>query len=177
MEKVLDYDMKCPVCGREFKVSEYLYEAPYVGKIVISSGVCPRCGYKWSDVRLAESKGPRRIVYEVERPEDLNALVVRASTAKVIIPEIGAELVPGYAAQGYITTVEGLVMDFYEKTKFLCESGEVPREECEEKLKAFEDALNAKFKYTIIIEDPMGVSTVVSSKAREEKLEEKEETD
>ena len=167
MEKILDYEMNCPACGSKFMVSEYLYDAPYVGKLVISSGVCPKCGYKWSDVRLAESKGPRKIVYRVEKPDDLNALVVRASTATVRIPEIGAEIVPGYAAQGYITTVEGLVMDIYEKTKFLCESGEVPKEKCKEKLRELKRAVNGEISFTVEIIDPMGVSLIASSKAKE----------
>ena len=174
MEKVLEYEMECPICRTKFMVSEYLYEAPYVGKLIISSGVCPKCGYKWSDVRLAESKGPRKIVYRVEKPDDLNALVVRASTATVRIPELGAEIIPGYAAQGYITTVEGLVMDILEKTKFLCESGEASREECEKKIRELEKAVRGEIEFTVEIIDPMGTSMISSGKAREIPLSEEE---
>jgi len=171
LEKILEYEVQCPICGSKFTVSDYLYEAPYVGKLIISGGVCSRCGYKWSDVRLAESRGARRIVYRVEKPDDVNALVVRASTATVRIPELGVEIIPGYAAQGYITTVEGLVLDILEKTKFLCESGEAPREECLEKISLLEKAANGEISYTIELLDPIGVSMIASNKVIEKPLE------
>ncbi len=168
MKKILEYEFKCPVCGSKFIVNEYLYDAPYVGNLVISSGTCPVCGYKWSDVRLAESKGPRRIIYRVEEISDLNALVVRASTATVKIPELGVEIIPSYASQGYITTVEGIILDVLEKTKFICSSGEASEEKCREKIELFKKALNAEIRFTVEIIDPMGVSTIVSDKAVEE---------
>jgi len=170
LEKILEYKVKCPICGSKINVSEYLYEAPYVGKLIISSGTCFNCKYKWSDVRLAESRGPRRIIYRVEDVKDLNALVIRSSTATVKIPEIEVEIIPGLAAQGYITTIEGIVMDIYEKTKFLCSEKEAPKEKCSEKLELLKKAMNGEIKYTVVIEDPMGVSAIVSHKTVEEEL-------
>lgn len=166
MERILEYEITCPICKTKFIVSEYLYKAPYVGKIIISSGVCPKCNFKWCDVQLAESKGPCKIIYHVKKPDDLNALIIRASTATIRIPEVGAEIIPGYVAQGYITTIEGLVMDILEKTRFLCSDPNTSQKVCQEKIRFLEKAVNGEISFTIEIIDPMGVSGIISDKAR-----------
>ncbi len=168
--KILEYSVECPVCGSKILVEEYLYEMPLVGKVLIASGTCSVCGYKFSDVRLAEPKGPRRIIYRVEKPGDENAIVIRASTASIKIPELGIEITPGIAARGYITTVEGIILDVFEKTEFLCSSGDAPRDKCLEKIRELEEARDVKKPYTIVLEDPDGVSAILSPKARIEPL-------
>ncbi|RLG90919.1 MAG: hypothetical protein DRO16_01320 [Thermoprotei archaeon] len=174
IQKILEYNVKCPICGREFKVEEHLYNMPLVGKVIISSGRCDHCGYKWSDVRLAESKGPRKIVYTVEKPGDENAILIRSSTAAIIIPELGVEIYPGPAAMGFITTIEGLIMDIIEKTEFLCSEPDAPEKECIEKLDLLRKARDGHIKYTIMLLDPEGVSAIISDKAVIMPLEEDE---
>lgn len=164
LTKVLDYEMKCPVCGSNFTVNDYLYEVPFFNKIIISSGVCGGCGYKWRDVRLVEFGKPIKVLYRVEEPGDLNALIVRSVSATVRILELDLELKPGYFAQGYITTVEGILLDFYEKTKLLC-SDNLDNPQCVEKLKLIEKAVNVEFSYTVEVVDPLGASKIVSDKA------------
>jgi len=168
LEKILEYSVRCPLCGGTINVSEYLYEAPCVGKLILAAGKCGVCGYRWSDVRLAESHGFKRIRMVVEKPGDLNALVIRSSTASIKIPELGVEINPGYGSTGYITTVEGVVRDIYDKTQFICSDEDAPRENCLEKLELINRALNGALRFTIILEDPMGVSKIVSDKAVEE---------
>jgi len=147
-------------------VEEYLYEMPLVGKVLIASGTCNYCGYRFSDVRLAEPREPRKIVYNVEKPGDENALVIRASTASIKIPELGVEITPGPASRGYITTIEGIILDVIEKTKFLCSSPDAPKKTCDEKIKELEDARNVAKPFTIIIIDPDGVSAVISDRVK-----------
>ncbi len=173
LRKILEYNVKCPVCGRDIRVEEYLYNMPLVGDVIISVGKCGYCGYKWSDVRLAEPRGPRVIEYRVEKPGDENAVIIRASTASIKIPELGVEITPGPAAKGYITTVEGLIMDILEKTQFLCSEPDAPIEECRRKIDLLDKARNGLVKYTIIIVDPEGVSAILSDKAVIKPLEEK----
>ncbi len=175
LEKVLEYKVKCPICGRDIVVEEYLYDMPLVGKVLISSGKCKYCGYKWSDVRLAEPRGPRRIIYRVEKPGDENTVIIRASTASIKIPELGVEITPGPAAKGYITTIEGLILDILEKTEFLCSEPDAPEKECREKIELLKKARDGKIQYTVIIEDPEGVSAILSEKARIEPVEKTEE--
>ncbi len=174
IEKILEYKVKCPVCGADLCVEEFLYDMPLVGKVILSSGRCQKCGYRWSDVRLAEPRGPRKIIYEVDKPGDENAIVVRASTAAIVIPELGIEIRPGPAALGFITTIEGLIMDITGKTEFLCSEPDAPLDECRKKLELLNKARDGLVKYTVILIDPEGVSAIVSEKAREEPLSEEE---
>ncbi len=169
-QKILEYTIKCPVCGRDMKVEEYLYDMPLVGKVILSSGRCEVCGYRWSDVRLAEPRGPRKIIYRVERPGDENTVIIRASTATIRIPELGVEIIPGPASRGYITTIEGLILDILEKTEFLCSEPDAPLEECKKKIELLKKARDGKIKYTVIMEDPEGVSAILSEKAKLEKI-------
>ncbi len=172
LEKILEYEVTCPMCGSRMTVEEYLYDMPMVGKVILSTGKCPRCGYRWNDVRLAEAGRPRRIIYRVEEPRDVNALVIRASTATIRIPELGVEIKPGPAAKGYITTVEGVIIDVLEKAEFLCSGPDAPPEKCREKIELLKRARDGEVKFTVILEDPEGVSMIVSDKARIEELKE-----
>ena len=166
LEKILEYEIECPTCRMRMMVEEYLYEMPLVGKVLIASGTCNYCGYRFSDVRLAEPREPRKIVYNVEKPGDENALVIRASTASIKIPELGVEITPGPASRGYITTIEGIILDVIEKTKFLCSSPDAPKKTCDEKIKELEDARNVAKPFTIIIIDPEGVSAIISDRVK-----------
>lgn len=168
LEKILEYDFKCPVCNSFFKVTDYLYEIPYYGKIIISSGLCQKCGYKWRDVKLAEAQGSIKITYRVESIDDLNTLVIKSSTSIIKIPELSIDIIPGFSSEGYITTVEGILLDIYEKTKLLCSGENTPT--CINKLGLLKKALNGELKFTIEIIDPMGVSKIVSRKAVETRI-------
>ena len=165
-KKILEYTVECPICRHNFKIEEFLYDMPLVGKIIISSGKCGNCGYRWNDIRLAEIKGPRKIVIDVRGPNDVNALVVRSSTASIIIPELGVEITPGPASLGYITTIEGVLLDVLDKINFLCQDDETSLETCAEKKKMVEKARNGEIPFTFILIDPEGTSTIVSDKAK-----------
>lgn len=175
LEKIGEMEARCPACGRPgLKIEDHLYDMPLVGKIILSTGRCNYCGYRYNDVRVLEAKSPQRIIYQVEVPEDLNALVIRASTATIRIPELGGEIKPGPAAQGFITTIEGVLHMFKDIVEFLCNGSDADREACEGKLKWINDAIDGKVKFTFIIDDPEGVSIVIgkTKKPRIEPLEE-----
>ncbi len=169
--KIGEATITCPVCGsKSLRIIDYLYDMPLVGRVILTTGKCTRCGYKYNDVRLAETNPPRKIVLKVSNQHDLNALVVRASTASIIIPEARLEMHPGPASQGFITTVEGLLERFKEAIELACRDPEADKRKCNELLSWVQDAKNGKKEFTIIIEDPEGVSTIISDKARIEPL-------
>ncbi len=165
LEKIGEIKTRCPACGsNSLIIEDYLYDMPGVGRVILSTGRCGKCGYRYSDVRVVEAKEPRRIIYRVEDPEDLNALVIRASTATIKIPEIGAEIKPGPAAQGYITTIEGILHMFKDVVEFLCADADKGNNTCTEKLEWFKRAINGKEKFTLVLEDPEGVSAIKGKK-------------
>ena len=174
-KKIGEYTVRCPACGREtLKVEEYIYEMPMLGKVILSTGRCSSCGYRFSDARLAEAREPGKIVYRVERPEDLNALVVVSSSASILIPELGLESKPGPAAQGYITTVEGILERFLEALEAACRAPDRDEKACREAREKIEGAKEGRIPFTLVIVDPEGVSAVASEKARREKVSKEE---
>ncbi len=162
-------ETRCPACGSKgLVIEDYLYDIPEIGKVILSTGKCGFCGYRYTDIRMVEAKEPRRIIYYVEKPEDLNALVIRASTATIRIPEVGAEMKPGPAAQGFITTIEGVLYMFKDVLEFLCQDKK--DKICIGKLEWFNRAIEGKERFTLIIEDPDGVS-IIKGKDKEPILE------
>ncbi len=171
LAKLGEMAVRCPSCGREELVLEdYLYDVPHVGRVILTSGRCRHCGYKFNDIRLAEARHPRRLVLRVEGPDDLNALVVRASSSSILIPELGLEMKPGPASQGFITTVEGVLARFLEALHVACSSPDADREACKRKEAEIVEAMRGRRSFTLVLEDPEGVSTVASSKVVEEPL-------
>lgn len=167
MRKIREEIVTCPVCGKNtLRIVDYLYEAPYVGKLIISIGKCDNCGYSFKDVRLYEAKEPGKIVFTVEKLEDINVLVVKSASASVLIPELGLTMTPGPASEGFITTIEGLLDRFLEALEVACRDEKADKEKCEEMRKKIVDAKEGRIRYTVIIVDPEGVSSIASPKAR-----------
>jgi len=171
IQKIWTLTTTCPVCGRkELIVEDYLYEMPLVGKVLISVGKCRNCNYKHNDVRAVESYGPQRISFKVDGPEDLGVLVIRSASATIKIPDLGIEITPGPAAQGFITTVEGVLDRVLEILDVMKDDPEAKKEEVEKREKEILEAKEGKRKFILIIEDLEGVSRIVSDKAKREAL-------
>lgn len=150
--------VRCVNCGSpNFRVSLYLYEVPLVGSVLIERGVCPDCNYRKSDVSIVDSGTPKTIKVFVKSPKDLNALIVKSSSAAIAIPELGVEVVPGAASYGYITTIEGVLERVVNIMPTNCEE----RAECVEKYQMIRNAMNGLVKFTLIIKDPLGKSAVI----------------
>ncbi len=167
---------KCPACGKQtLHVTVYVYRVPLVGDIVMTTGKCTSCGFTFRDVRVAEQKQPQRLILDVEKPEDLNALVVRAPSATVKVrglsEEGDLEMKPGPVADGFITTVEGVLHRFREVLEFLCGEPDVDKEKCNRLLQRLREAIEGKRRFQLVIEDPEGVSAIASKKVRVEPLE------
>ncbi|RLG00247.1 MAG: hypothetical protein DRN49_03205 [Thaumarchaeota archaeon] len=170
MRKIWEFKTKCPQCGEEITVENYLYDAPLIGKLLISVSKCDGCGYRHNDVRAVESKGPHRLTLKVDGLKDLNILVVRSSSASIRMPELGVEITPGPAAKGFISTVEGILDKVLEVLSIMKDDPEVDERALKEKEEKINKAKEGKIAFTLIIEDPTGASRIISDKAKEEKL-------
>ena len=159
--RVFSGEGRCPACGNEkMEVSVYVYEVPYFDKIMLEVWKCSACGYKKSDVGTLEYGSEVRVVFPVKELRDLNALVIKSSTASIEIPELGVEIFPGPAAQGYITTIEGLLEKILENTPSECFQ---ENSHCSEFVKKIKKAVNGEISFTVILTDPHGRSTIKSS--------------
>lgn len=149
-------NVECPVCGREAELREIVYELPNVGRTLMVSFSCPYCGYRKSDVVPLQVRRRRRIYYRVEGIEDLNARVVRSSVATIEIPELGISITPGLAGQFVITNIEGVLRLVQDAAKSI--------EVLENTASGFTDFIERLIKeggkFTMIIDDPWGVSVI-----------------
>ena len=158
--KIYDkYLTTCPSCGNNsFSLVEFSYKTPFFGEILILSGKCSKCGYRYFDAVNLEEHRPVRFILRVRDVKELNSMVIKSSTARIEIPELGVTIEPGPSAQAYISTVEGIlyrVLDVLEA--FSTEN----RENYEAKRGEIMNAINGKIRFTFILEDPYGNSLII----------------
>jgi len=156
---------RCPYCEREI---QYLYQTeniPFFSDILIVSGRC-ECGYRHADTMVLSEAEPARWEIQVDGPEDLMARVVRSASAAIRIPELGVEIDPGPACEGFVSNVEG-VLDRIEDvvTGVLVWAEGEERENALALKERIGLAREGSVPFTLTIEDPTGNSAIVSPKA------------
>jgi len=151
-----EFSVECPICGSEAIVRESLYELPRVGKAVLVSVVCKVCGYKRSDVVPCKVKKRIRIYYVVDSLEDLNARVIRSAAATVEIPELGVSVTPGAVASTVVTNVEGILRMIQDAALSI----EVLEGEAKGFAERLEKIVEKGGRFTLIIDDPWGLSSI-----------------
>lgn len=161
----------CAACGEE---CEYVYQTetiPYFSDILIVSAFCPACGYRYANTQMLQDGEPQRFTFRAESVDDLSVRVVRSMSGTLRIPELGVEIDPGPACEGFVTNVEGVlerILSVVEGVLSWAEGEERIRAEC---LKAeIADARAGDLPITLIIEDPTGNSAIVSDRAVREPL-------
>jgi zinc finger protein len=156
----------CAACGEE---CEYIYQTeviPYFSDILIISASCPACGYRYANTQMLQEGEPLRFTFRTESTDDLSVRVVRSMSGTLRIPELGVEIDPGPACEGFVTNVEGVlerILSVVEGVLAWAEGEERIRAEC---LKAeIADARAGDLSITLILEDPTGNSAIVSDRA------------
>jgi len=173
MDRSVKYCQYCGSSNIEFR--ETYYDLPVVGKSYLYSIICNNCGFKKSDIILLEVKKPVRYKVVIESEKDLYIKIIRSSTGRIILDEVGVEINPGIAAEIFITNVEGLIsriLDIIEMAiRFKLKEGNLIAVENANKIKQYLlEVLNGKKKLTIILEDKFGNSVILSEKAEREEL-------
>lgn len=157
----------CPYCNTEI---EYLYQTeniPYFSDILIISANCPSCGYRFTDTQLLKNADPVRFELNVDTRDDLDARVVRSMTGSIEIPEIGVRIDPGPACEGFVTNVEGVLDRIAHAVRAAIRDGDDDeKKRGESLLDKIQCIRDGAFPITLILQDPMGNSVLVSDKAR-----------
>ncbi|MGB9709087.1 MAG: ZPR1 zinc finger domain-containing protein [Infirmifilum sp.] len=155
--KVGEFTMVCPFCGGPLNVTEAEYEIPMLGKVLIISKKCSKCGYKRNDIIPLEYRRHTRLYMKVEAPEDFRVKVVRSPTTRILIPELGLEVEPGIDAEMFVTNIEGLLYLFLDALKRLkVLDKEVDTSSAERVLEEIIE--QQKGGFTVILEDVNGLS-------------------
>ncbi|MEM3526160.1 MAG: ZPR1 zinc finger domain-containing protein [Candidatus Jordarchaeaceae archaeon] len=166
---------ECPCCGRKSLESSLTsLNIPYFHEIFLIKFQCALCGYVARDFLNTRYGRPIRCTYKIEKEEELNARVIRATTGTIRIPELGATIEPGPASQAFVTNVEGVVtniLDVAEAAREWAESEEEKRN-CDAAIENIRKAKSAEIPFTLIIEDPFGNSMIIAKDQSSVKIEE-----
>lgn len=162
----------CPLCHKEIIMNWERDEIPYFGDVMYITACCD-CSFRFTDTMILSQKEPVRYELVIEGSEDLYAKVVRSTSGTIKVPELGIVVEPGSISESYITNIEG-VLDrilgvVISATKWVSDEPE----KYERGLRLQEmihEAVDGKRKLTVIIEDPLGNSAIISEKAVSSKL-------
>ena len=162
MSVVFSTEATCPVCGaKTFRYVEVLYDTPFFGNVLIQSGYCQTCGYRFFDIDYAEVGRPTRVIFTAQDGTDVaKSFLIRSKTGTIYSPDLGFTLEPGSHGEPMITTVEGFlykVIDYAERLKVLEPEGR-------ERVDQFIQRVYRKIEeggFTLVVEDPLGKSLVI----------------
>jgi zinc finger protein len=150
------------------KVKSMLYSIPFFNELAMFTMECSHCHFSHNDVFSTEERPPMRFTLVVNDPELLKARVVRSGSGTIRFPEFGIDIEPGPAAESFISNVEGVLY----RTRSVVESavrfaeGESERKRGEEILEMMQAAVEGTLVFTLIVEDPVGVSGIIPEDMR-----------
>lgn len=162
----------CPICNtKNLTLTESETEVPFFGRIFLFSMDCLKCKYHKADIEAAEQKEPVKYTFEVENKKDLDVRVIKSAEATVKVPYIG-DIMPGPAASGYITNIEGVLSRLKRQVELLRESEDdaTIKKRAKNILKKIQRIFWGQEKVKVIIEDPSGNSAIISEKAVKSKI-------
>jgi len=140
------------------------YNVDFFGSVLLSITVCPKCGYKSRDVLSLGTREPTLIQARIDSLSDLDIKVIKSGTATIKIPEFGATITPGPNSEGFMTNIEGVLTRIEDVLTFMLSSAGPEKVRSGERiLDQIRKARASEPRFTIIIEDPFGNSSLVSS--------------
>ncbi len=170
-------DAPCPGCGhRPLKYLIVDLDLPYFGDALQTTILCEECGFKHADVLILSQKEPVHYEMRISGEEDLCVRVVRSSSGTIRIPEVGMEMEPGPLSEAFVSNVEGVLMRFVDILSFLqrTSESEAERERIMEIFRFIGLVRSGKKSATLVLEDPLGNSAILSDKATKRRLTEDE---
>jgi len=170
-----DHSIQCPSCLEgTLKVNSMLYTVPYFNEIAMFTMSCPKCNFSHNDVFSAEERPPVRWTLRVTDPEMLKIRVVRSGSGTIRFPDFGIDIEPGPAAESYISNVEGVLYRTRPTVEFAAKTADLEseREQGQKVLEMLMRAIKGELEFTMILEDPMGVSGILPDDLRLVKREE-----
>ena len=168
--------VSCPLCHNDLVMSWQRDNIPYFGDVMYISAKC-QCSFRFADTMVLSSKEPMRYEMSVEAPEDLDARVIRSTSGTIRIPEMGIIIEPGTVSESYVTNIEGILQRV--QSVLMTASRWVQEDEdkfarSQELMYMLEEVIEGRKKITVVIEDPLGNSAIISKKAVSTKLSKEE---
>ena len=168
----------CPACDhRGLEYTAENVDLPFLGESVETMLRCDACGFRHTDFILTASHAPTRWRYVVRTADDMMVRVVRSSSGTIRIPELGILVEPGVASEAFISNVEGILVRVERVLDQLLRDAEDGPERARaaalvERLGALRDGKGGPV--TVILEDPLGNSSILAEGAQSEPIPEEE---
>jgi len=168
--------ISCPLCHKDMVMNWQRDNIPYFGDVMYICANC-QCSFRFADTMVLSSKEPMRYEISVETPEDLNARVIRSTSGTIRIPEMGIVIEPGTVSESYITNIEGVLQRVQSVLMTASRWVQEDKEKfarSQELMHMLEEVNEGRKKITVVIEDPLGNSAIISKKAVATKLSKEE---
>lgn len=162
----------CPLCQSDIVLTWQIDTIPFFGEIAINSAHC-NCGFKYTDTMVLSQREPVKYTLSVESLADLDSRVIRSSSGTIRIPELGIDIEPGPASESFISNVEGVLCRIEGVLGMVSRWTDEPpptADRAQEVLTALEEVKRGERDITIIIEDPLGNSAIISERAIKQEL-------
>lgn len=158
----------CPMCGSVMEFTWETKDVPHFGDVMLIAGVCD-CGFKHSDTIPLTQGEPSRYTLQISSIEDLDIRVIKSSSGTVRLPELGIDVEPGFSSEAYISNVEGVLIRIRDIVAFATsaaeKAGDLQRvQRGKEILESIDMAIEGQLTLTLVLEDPLGISEIVSDK-------------
>jgi len=170
-------DAKCPTCNHEgLDVAELEYAVGDFGPVLLSVATCRFCSYRHTDVFSLSTHDPASTRVKVMSSEDLKVHIVRGNIATVMMPELGVSIQLDLNNEGFISNVEGVLARIEDILRFLSRSleGDKRKERADLLLRKVRRAREGKLRFTFVLKDSFGNSTIISEKAKKRRIGERE---
>ena len=159
----------CPLCHEELIINWQGDDIPYFGEVMHITAKCD-CSFRFADTMILAQRDPVRFELKVEELEDLHSRVVRSTSGTIRVPELGIDVEPGSVSESYVTNIEGVLDRILNVVITATRWAENDGDEAKsskglEVQQALRDAMEGNKELTVIIEDPLGNSAIVSEKA------------
>ena len=155
----------CPLCGKEIVTNWVQDNIPFFGEVMHITSMC-ECGFRFTDTLILAQHKPVHYEMAVRTRDDIDARIVRSTSGTIRIPELGVDMEPGPASESFISNIEGVldrVANILEMVVRWNEDDKTQR--AEELLSNIEKIKAGEFGITVIIEDPLGNSAIISENA------------
>jgi zinc finger protein len=157
-------EVECPNCGEKLYFIHYRTSISYEEGIEIDTYFCKKCLYKKNSINQLSRGSHIKLVLRVRSSLDLRILVYRSPEAKIEIPEYFADIEPGEASSGEITTVEGILQKLLDRLE-LFDSEDADPEVISALREKIENAIRGNGEeFTLVVDDPSGMSRINSNR-------------
>lgn len=158
---------RCPLCLQEtLTLMERSVEVPHFGLTHIFSMQCenPDCDYGMADLESDENKPAYKETVELDSEEKMGWYIVKSSHATLKIPRM-VEMTPGADAEGFITTIEGVLNRFKKILEELKQDDDkAVAKKAKNQLKKLQKVMWGQESVKLTIEDKTGNSMIIKER-------------